>query len=359
MIMGISMGEIPSEHQHHEVEKDRLVVSPNITACHLSIPYTGYTVSCCPPRSESQEPFIDFQFPDPSAPLRVRRPAHLLTEDEIEKYNKAVAMMRSLPYDDPRSFSRMSNLHCIYCTGAYNVKYSHLPMQIHKSWMFFPWHRMYLHFFERILGELIGDDTFALHFWNWDNPAGMVIPEMYMHGSLMNYQREASHFPPKKVELSFNRDAEIDPTKEWGGETDPDERMKMNMALMYTQLVSGARTPELFMGCSYKGPDADCYGPGTMENAPHDTVHGWTGSGSNVLREDMGAFYSAARDPLFFAHHTNIDRLWDVWRLSHPDIADSAFLDTYFFFHDEKKRLVRIKFRDVLNITKLGYAYNF
>ena len=31
--------------------------------------------------------------------------------------------------------------------------------------------------------------------------------------------------------------------------------------------------------------------------------------------EDMGNFYSAARGPVFFAHHGNIDRrLWHVWR---------------------------------------------
>ena len=31
--------------------------------------------------------------------------------------------------------------------------------------------RFYLYFHERILGKLIGDDTFALPFWNWTRPA--------------------------------------------------------------------------------------------------------------------------------------------------------------------------------------------
>jgi hypothetical protein len=28
----------------------------------------------------------------------------------------------------------------------------------------------------------------------------------------------------------------------------------------------------------------------------------------------MGAFNSAGLDPLFWLHHCNIDRLWEVWR---------------------------------------------
>lgn len=27
----------------------------------------------------------------------------------------------------------------------------------------------------------------------------------------------------------------------------------------------------------------------------------------------MGVLQTAARDPIFYAHHANIDRLWDVW----------------------------------------------
>lgn len=350
MIMGISMGEIPS--QNHEVEAKRLTVSPNLTTCHLSFPRPDLSIYCCPPKPESEEPFIDFQFPPPSAPLRLRRPAHLLTDDYIQKYRKAVSIMNSLPYDDPRSFRRQADLHCIYCTGAYKQQNSDVPLEVHRSWLFFPWHRMMLYFHERILGDLIGDDSFALHFWNWDNPAGMVIPEMYLEGSLFDHEREISHLPPEMVELNYDLFAE----KEWGGETDKEEKIKMNLAFMYNQMVSGAKTTELFMGCSYRGGEGgDCDGPGTIEEAPHNTLHDWIGNSVNIGRENMGSFYSAGRDPIFYCHHSNNDRLWEIWRKSHSDITDTDWLDSHFFFHDEKKQLVRIKIRDILNITKLRY----
>ncbi|PRQ23755.1 putative catechol oxidase [Rosa chinensis] len=89
--------------------------------------------------------------------------------------------MKSLSYSDPRSFRRHADIHCIFCTGAYDHPHSHCPLKIHRNWFFFSWHRMLLHFHERIVGSLIGDDTFAPPFWNWDCPDGMAMPEWYMH----------------------------------------------------------------------------------------------------------------------------------------------------------------------------------
>jgi tyrosinase len=42
----------------------------------------------------------------------------------------------------------------------------------------------------------------------------------------------------------------------------------------------------------------------------HDAVHGWVGG-------QMGVIASAAFDPIFWAHHTMIDRLWYQWQLKH------------------------------------------
>ena len=51
----------------------------------------------------------------------------------------------------------------------------------------------------------------------------------------------------------------------------------------------------------------------------------------------MGTFTSAARDPVFYAHHSNVDRLWDVWRFHLPDgerhdFNETDFLDAEFVF---------------------------
>ncbi|XP_022726199.1 polyphenol oxidase I, chloroplastic-like [Durio zibethinus] len=327
-------------------------IGPNLTACHPSYGRPDLLVYCCPPGFESPLPFVDFQFPNPQSHVRVRRPAHLLDQNDISKYNKALSIMKSLPYDDPRSFARQANLHCLFCTGAYEQQNSDTPLSIHRTWLFFPWHRIMIYFHERILGSLIGDDTFALPVWTWDIPEGMMIPNFYvnMNLSFFHPERDFSHFPPQMADLDYATERHIS----------REQQIDTNLAFMYTQMVSGARKTELFMGCAYKANEGYCNAPGTVERAPHNTLHTWIGSNLNPGREDMGKFYSAAKDPIFYAHHSNIDRLWDVWREIQEyqlDIKDPDWLDSFFFFYDENLKLIRVKVRDVLDITKLGYSY--
>ncbi|EMS49290.1 Polyphenol oxidase A1, chloroplastic [Triticum urartu] len=46
--------------------------------------------------------------------------------------------------------------------------------------------------------------------------------------------------------------------------------------------------------------------PGSLENAAHTAVHIWVGG-------DMGVLGTAGRDPVFYSHHANVDRLWHLW----------------------------------------------
>ncbi|GMJ00546.1 hypothetical protein HRI_003723800 [Hibiscus trionum] len=328
-------------------------VGPNMTSCHPSYGRTDLLVNCCPPGFQTPVPFVDFQFPDPQSPLRIRRPAHAVDADYIARYNKALSIMKSLPHDDPRSFSRQGNLHCLFCSGAYDQQSYNAPLSIHETWLFFPWHRMMIYFHERIIGSLIGDETFALPYWAWDIPEGMVIPDMYTNksSSFFHTERDVSHYPPKTADLNYVSDTNLS----------REDQLDINLSFMYNQMVSGARKTELFMGCKYKaGAEGYCDGPGTIELAPHNALHTWVGSSLNPGREDMGEFYSAARDPIFYAHHSNIDRLWEVWREANKhelDITDPDWLESFFFFYDENLRLVRVKVADVLDTIKLGYSY--
>jgi tyrosinase len=51
----------------------------------------------------------------------------------------------------------------------------------------------------------------------------------------------------------------------------------------------------------------------------HNGVHVWVGG-------TMGDIAAAAYDPLFWAHHTMIDRLWRMWELRHPHAAPPGAL---------------------------------
>ena len=131
-----------------------------------------------------------------------------------------------------------------------------------------------------------------------------------------------------------------------------------------------ARNSDLFLGGPYRlGSDLSnstvVSAPlgGSIENTIHNSVHYWTGTGTALpLGQDMGSFVTAGRDPIFYSHHTNVDRLWEMWRFHLPrgpryDTNDTDFLDTEFAFYDEHMNLVKVKVRDSLDIGNLGYKY--
>jgi hypothetical protein len=73
----------------------------------------------------------------------------------------------------------------------------------------------------------------------------------------------------------------------------------------------------------------------------------------------------AAHDPLFFAHHANIDRLWEIWR----GAADSAhsvsepwevegFADIFEFFDVESDEPYRVSVAQTRKTIDLGYTYS-
>lgn len=206
---------------------------PDINDCGPpDLPSGATPTNCCPPRPSG---IIDFKLPSIQLPLRVRPAAQDVTNEYIKKYKRAVQLMKALPSDDPRSFVQQANVHCAYCDGAYHqVGFPDLDLQVHNSWLFFPFHRWYLYFHERILGSLIGDPTFALPFWNWDSQPGMQIPQLYADKTSSVYDplRDSTHQPPTLIDLDFNLDS-----------TTNDASVSANYAIMYRQMVSNSKTP--------------------------------------------------------------------------------------------------------------------
>ncbi|KAG2687510.1 hypothetical protein I3760_09G054400 [Carya illinoinensis] len=328
------------------------ISAPELTKCsEADLPEGALPVNCCPPASKKIK---DFVLPTQNSPLRVRPAAHLVNKDYIAKYNKAIELMKALPADDPRSFTQQANVHCAYCDGAYTqVGFPDLDLQIHDCWLFFPFHRYYVYFYEKILGKLIGDPTFALPFWNWDSPPGMQLPSLYANSNsaLYNTLRDADHQPPTLLDLDYSGTDES---------TTKEDQYSSNLKIMYRQMVSGAKNPRLFFGSPYRAGDDPDPGAGSIETTPHGPVHLWTGDDTQPNNEDMGNFYSAGRDPIFFAHHSNVDRMWTIWKTlggKRKDITDPDWLNSTFFFYDENADPVRVKVKDCVDNTKLRYVY--
>ncbi|XP_060975094.1 polyphenol oxidase, chloroplastic-like [Cannabis sativa] len=327
------------------------IAPPDLSKCgQADLPAGANPVNCCPPFTST---IIDYKLPK-SGKIRIRPAAHAVDKAYLEKFNKAVELMRALPADDPRNFTQQANIHCAYCDGAYEqVGFPNLDIQVHNSWLFFPFHRWYLYFYERILGKLIGDPNFAMPFWNWDSPPGMQLPSIYTNpnSSLYDPLRSKPHQPPTLMDLDYNG-VDVASTNE--------AQISSNLAIMYRQMVSNGTSPRLFMGMPYRAGDPTDPGAGSLENIPHGPVHIWSGDQTQPNFENMGNFYSAGRDPLFFAHHSNVDRMWSVWKTlggRRQDFTDRDWLDAAFLFYDENAQLVRVKVRDCLDSRKLGYNY--
>lgn len=221
------------------------ISAPDLAKCgKADLPAGAKATNCCPPPSSK---ILDFKLPPPSNALRVRPAAHLATKDYLAKFEKAINLMKALPDDDPRSFTQQANVHCAYCDGAYHqVGFPNLELQVHDSWLFFPFHRYYLYFFERILGKLIDDPTFAIPFWNWDSPAGMQMPALYTNPNspLYDQYRNANHVKPTSlVDLDYNG---VDSA------TSNDEQVSSNLTIMYRQMVSNSKSASLFLGSAYR-----------------------------------------------------------------------------------------------------------
>ncbi|KAH8518716.1 hypothetical protein H0E87_000529 [Populus deltoides] len=276
------------------------IAPPDITQCELvPLPSESDPSNCCPPTSTKIK---NFEFPSASSPMRIRPAAHLVDKAYVAKYAEAIALMKSLPDDDP---------HSIYTTSK-----------------------------ELILGKLINDPTFALPFWNWDAPAGMRMPAIFTDPKSPLYDplRDANHQPPTLLDLNYAKgDANPDPAK-------AEELYASNLNVMYRQMVSGATKPTLFFGKPYRAGDDPSPGMGTIETTPHTQIHYWTGDPNQTNGENMGNFYSAGRDPIFYCHHSNVYRMWDLWKKipggKRKDFEDPDWLNSEFLFWDENKELV-------------------
>ncbi|KAK9164932.1 hypothetical protein Scep_000123 [Stephania cephalantha] len=118
--------------------------------------------------------------------------------------------------------------------------------------------------------------------------------------------------------------------------------------------------PDLFMGMPVRAGDGGVFKRSGALELLHNVIHNWTGEVISPYL-DMGNFRTAARDPIFFGHHANIDRLWDIYRNKRGKVEfrDRDWLDASFLFYDENRQLVKCKVRQGLLPKQLGYEYKY
>ncbi|KAG8386535.1 hypothetical protein BUALT_Bualt03G0158500 [Buddleja alternifolia] len=151
------------------------------------------------------------------------------------------------------------------------------------------------------------------------------------------------------------------------GSTNPLQLVTNNLTVMYNEMIRANSNVYDFMGNPYLEGTSDTNentGPGAPERGSHTSVHTWVGDPRQPNQEDLGNFYSAGRDPLFYSHHANVDRMWTLWQYFLPSnkvpdkrITDPDFLNAAFLFYDENAQLVRVTVKDCLDNLRMGYEF--
>ncbi len=283
--------------------------------------------------SGPQPPATPIKWTPDTNPILPRVAASTLSGSNLTKLANAYKALRNLAStdpSDPRGWMQQGDKHCWNCGGGLDGQTGE---EIHGSWLFLPWHRAFLYFHERILGALINDNSVRLAYWDWDNPAHRAIPSAFAtpaNASNPLWDSNRSAKAGNQLPTSLIGPRIINP-------------------------ITGAATFATFGGTSSAA--------GNLENGPHGGVHIWCGDTSlKASNASMGLLDTAAQDPIFFAHHANIDRLWSVWlnsSPSHQNPTDPNWLSHSFTFWDEKKRWVSITVADVINMSNsLRYTYS-
>jgi polyphenol oxidase len=266
-------------------------------------------------------------------PIKLRQSASSLSATQLTALQNAFAAVRALPAADKRRWVLQADLHALYCGSCSNN-----AVDIHGSWSFFPWHRAYLYYLERILGTLVGDiNNFRLPYWDWENVRS--LPTSYRTpNSSSNSQWDG------------NRNSGI----AGGGNLPAGDgtQSRIDTLNLLTDFTS-------FGGNSFTG--------GALEDDPHGIIHMDVGLPSYPYH-DMGNLGYAARDPIFFAHHCNIDKLWSGWNDlagggglpagAYTNPTDPSFQNLRWSFYDENQNTVSISAADVLDHKdNLRYIY--
>lgn len=258
--------------------------------------------------------------------------------EKIAALRRGIQVMKSRPATDPTSWDYQANIHGTTDTRnlmAWNTC-------SHGTFFFFPWHRMYLYYFERILRQASGDPNLALPYWNYsDFPDQRVLPEPFRipadsSNPLFVAQRNSGINQGttllENAEVSYNR------------------------AFQRTNFFHTTSGEQSFGGLKVSYTSHRGTGHGLLETQPHGQIHviigGW-----------MGNINNAARDPIFWLHHANMDRLWERWlqqgggRANPTDNNDWQH-DPFVFFNENRTRVV-LRGRDILNIAQqLNYKYD-
>ncbi len=273
----------------------------------------------------------------------------------LKSYARGVAAMKAEPERSPTSWTFQWYTHWIdnatdkdaeidrvfgggdsdqkqLALAMWNSCRGHIDWASQADW-FTPWHRMYVLFLEDMVRSASGDPDFTLPYWDYTTPGKRAIPEDFRN--------------PSSPLFAANRNPGIN------------EGTPLDQLPLYPQLEGSIGRDPLGLDVLDKIPflnEGVVTGfNASLDQAPHGMVHVLVGDPSN-----MGSVPTAARDPIFWLHHSNVDRIWASWLAAgggrqNPGAED--WQNKQFTFADAQGRMVLATTSDFNETAPLGYAF--
>ena len=201
--------------------------------------------------------------------VRIRKNANTLTAAERDRFVAAFAQLNN---QGAGRFADFRDMHTQVSSP-----------QAHGAPGFLPWHRAYILDLERELQAI--DPSVALPYWRFDQPAPNLFTREFLG---VSDSMGTVQFSPTNPLQFWRTD----------GVQGINRRPFFNTAGAPPGLRSEGQT--LALGNQYPAFR-------NMEGNPHGTAH--TSFGGSI-----SGIPTAARDPLFFLLHCNVDRLWAKWQ---------------------------------------------
>jgi tyrosinase len=360
--------------------------------------------------------------PNVSAHAAAKYRRYNVTSPEGQKmlasYAKGVEAMLKLPADHPHNWFHNAFVHLMDCP--------------HGNWWFYVWHRGYVGYFEQTIRKLSGDDTFAIPYWDWTElpeipspmfdgaltPAdsafapytkNLAVFTSFTKPALTKYWDSLSSgqraqlnvrgypaidnlwndvtgfsptvFPPDGAGISGNMAYAITCGSRYLSRDNPKFDAKTAYNVSKPVVIAGLLPINFYNAVNYlsftssKTPSHNTQPSGAtkfsvLEGFPHNKVHNYIGGVGPVDPGPYGNMtnFLSPVDPIFFLHHSNMDRLWDVWTrkqkaLNFPYLPPQPDLKTlseepFLFFVDGNGNYVTNgKAGDYLSTDVFDYDY--
>ncbi|PTA72843.1 MULTISPECIES: tyrosinase family protein [unclassified Stenotrophomonas] len=277
----------------------------------------------------------------------------------LKSYARGIEAMLKLPASDPRNWFRNAFVHLMDCP--------------HGNWWFYVWHRGYVGYFEQTIRTLSGDPQFAMPYWDWTElpripptmfdgvlsptdsayapyTRNLAVFTRFMRPALQRYWESldagqrgqlklrgyltaddvwndvTGYSATEKTGISGNAAYAITCGARYLWRENPGLDDKTRSAVSPDTIHSGLSPVEFYNAdvsrsftssrtASHVVQPDGATKFSVLEGFPHNKVHNCIGGVGAVDPGPYGNMtnFLSPLDPIFYLHHANMDRLWDVW----------------------------------------------